>query len=479
MYPSSSSSSSLLLLLLRITSYLLIILLIFHNVNGELATIQRYIGINRNKKGTKRFTKWLKKYGFKLNKYAKIQFDEKHGMHCVTTGPIGQEEELIRSPNKMLIPPKIPKLRKKLRQFTEKERLILRLIYEVRQGKKSKWHIYFTILPTMEELYHPIFWTSTEFRYLTNSYAYHNLMAKLKLFNKFYDRVVEANLFSPFVNMEELKWATSIVESRAFTIKKLKGKHRLNNKPFLAPLADMLNHDPETEVGWKLGAIDEEDSIKEDKTFFRIFTLRPYNHKGKQLMNNYNSALSSIDLLMNYGFAHTDPSVYDHLPLQIDIPKTSKLLEERKMIREFMNISNSIALHWNTPVPTDLINLVLIIQMTEDEVTKSVDEEKIIIMESEEHLQSAYELILGTLDNLKVGYSDTLSWDNEDESSYDQLQKHRIMYAKRVVKNEAKVLDSNIEKIKMLIDGEDINNNLHRNNNDEEDDDDDTSKEDL
>ena len=198
-----------------------------------------------------------------------------------------------------------------------------------------------------------------------------------------------------------------------------------------------------------------------------------------QLMNNYNSALSSIDLLMNYGFAHTDPSVYDHLPLQIDIPKTSKLLEERKMIREFMNISNSIALHWNTPIPTDLINLVLIIQMTEDEVTKSVDEEKLIIMESEEHLQSAYELILGTLDNLKVGYSDTLSWDNEDESSYDQLQKHRIMYAKRVVKNEAKVLDSNIEKIKMLIDGEDINNNLHRNDNDEEDDDDDTSKEDL
>ena len=40
-----------------------------------------------------------------------IQFDEKHGMHCVTTGPIGQEEELIRSPNVMLIPPKIPKLR--------------------------------------------------------------------------------------------------------------------------------------------------------------------------------------------------------------------------------------------------------------------------------------------------------------------------------------------------------------------------------
>ena len=24
------------------------------------------------------------------------------------------------------------------------------------------------------------------------------------------------------------------------------------------------------------------------------------------------------------------------------------------MIREFMNISNSIALHWNTPIPTDL-----------------------------------------------------------------------------------------------------------------------------
>eukprot|EP00943_MAST-04B_sp_MAST-4B-sp1_P000785 g785.t1 len=384
-------------------------------------------------------------------------------MHSVTTAEIAEEEEIIRSPSNMLIPPSIPKQRSKLRQFTEKERLILRLIHEVRKGKKSKWNTYFSILPAINDLFHPIFWTSKEVQYLSGSYAYHHLMAKLKHFNAFYDKVVQANIFSPYVKMEELKWATSIVDSRAFTIKKLKGKHRLNNKPFLAPLADVLNHHTETKVGWKLGAVDAKPTdndgdnnnrSKDKKTYFRIFALTPYTNRngGEEVVNNYNNELTSVALLMNYGFVHMNPSKIDHLPLQIDIPKDVALYEERQIIREFMNISSSILMYWKQPIPEKLIELVLIIQMDEAEVKRSLDEEKIVVIESEEHLQKAYTLLRGTFANLKSGYSGVFtSWESEDEDEFDEIQSRRIMYAKRVVLHEIKVIDHHIENINSMI----------------------------
>jgi hypothetical protein len=429
--------------------------------NGSDVQLLKNIGVNRSRKGAKKFTKWLKKNGFVLHTNAEIKYDKTKGMHGVTTGEIAEEEEIIRSPSNMLIPPSIPKQRSKLRQFTEKERLILRLIYEVRKGKKSKWNTYFSILPTINDLLHPIFWISKEVQYLSGSYAYHHLMAKLKHFNAFYDKVVQAKLFSPFVEMEELKWATCIVDSRAFTIKKIKGKHRLNNKPFLAPLADILNHHTETKVGWKLGAVDAkptdndgDNNNKDQKTYFRIFALNPYPNPngGEELVNNYNNELTSVALLMNYGFVHMNPSRIDHLPLQIDIPKDVALYEERQLIREFMNISSSLLMYWNKPIPEKLIELVLIIQMDEAEVKRSLDEEKIVVIESEEHLHNAYTLLKGTFANLKSGYSGVFTkWESDDEDEFDVKQRRRIMYAKRVVSHEIKVIDYHIENINRMI----------------------------
>ena len=241
-------------------------------------------------------------------------------MHCVAKGRILSEEEIIRSPSKMLLPPSIPKQRSKLQQFSLKERLVLRLVYEVRKGDNSKWATYFSILPKIENMHHPLFWTSTEANILTGTYAQHNFMAKLKSFNEFYDKAVQAKVLSPFPLMEELKWAQSIVDSRAFTIKKLKGKHRLNNKPFLAPLADMLNHDPEINVGWKLGSVAANEKnyneVEKKRSYFRIFTLNSYGSKAgeTELVNNYNNELTGINMLMNYGFVYDTPTRIDHLP---------------------------------------------------------------------------------------------------------------------------------------------------------------------
>lgn len=54
-----------------------------------------------------------------------------------------------------------------------------------------------------------------------------------------------------------VRWAASIVASRAFTLaaraRAGAPPHALSGVPFLAPGADMLNHSPAARVGWVLG----------------------------------------------------------------------------------------------------------------------------------------------------------------------------------------------------------------------------------
>ena len=427
---------------------------VFRSSAERLEKFFSAVGTQRNKNGLSLFKKWMQKHGFVLHANAMLKYDKSKGMHCVAKGRILSEEEIIRTPSKLLLPPSIPKQRSKLRQFSLKERLVLRLVYEVRKGNNSKWAAYFSILPKIENMHHPLFWTSTEANILTGTYAQHNLMAKLKGFNKFYDKVVQANVLSPFPLMEELKWAQSIVDSRAFTIKKLKGKHRLNNKPFLAPLADMLNHDPDIKVGWKLGSVaaNEKNYNKDKKklSYFRIFTLNAYGPEAgeTELVNNYNNELTSISMLMNYGFVYDTPTRIDHLPLNIDIPQTLELYEEREMIRDFMGVPKSLMLYYERPMPDGLLHLTLIIQMSTDEVTSSVDEEKLLVLESDKHLVNAYTLLRDTLNTLLTGYGEiAIDGQHDDDDEVDMRQ----LYAKRIVRNEIAILDYHLQQLDTLI----------------------------
>ena len=168
------------------------------NSTERLEKFFSVVGTQRNKNGPSFFKKWMQKHGFVLHANAMLKYDKSKGMHCVAKGRILSEEEIIRSPSKMLLPPSIPKQRSKLQQFSLKERLVLRLVYEVRKGDNSKWATYFSILPKIENMHHPLFWTSTEANILTGTYAQHNFMAKLKSFNEFYDKAVQAQVLSPF-----------------------------------------------------------------------------------------------------------------------------------------------------------------------------------------------------------------------------------------------------------------------------------------
>ena len=63
-------------------------------------------------------------------------------------------------------------------------------------------------------------------------------------------------------------------------------------------------------------------------------------------------------------------------------------------------------LQYEQPMPDGLLHLTLIIQMSIDEVTSSVDEEKLLVLESYKHLVDAYTLLRGTLSNLVTGYGE-------------------------------------------------------------------------
>ena len=169
---------------------------------------------------------------------------------------------------------------------------------------------------------------------------------------------------------------------------------------------------------------------------------------GIELVNNYNNELTSINMLMNYGFVYDKPSKIDHLPLNIDIPKTLELYEERKIIREFMSVPKSLMLYFDQPMPDGLLHLTLIIQMSTDEVASSVDEEKLVVLESDKHLVDAYTLLKRTLADLKAGYGKTANEEKHiDASGLDMRQ----LYAKRVVKNEIAILNYHLQQLDVLI----------------------------
>lgn len=80
---------------------------------------------------------------------------------------------------------------------------------------------------------------------------------------------------------DDLKWALSIVESRSFTVSKPSNtSHELHERPFLAPLADFLNHNPSAEVGWSVGRNAEDD-------VFQVTSVSSYNRAGEEVFNHY------------------------------------------------------------------------------------------------------------------------------------------------------------------------------------------------
>ena len=80
---------------------------------------------------------------------------------------------------------------------------------------------------------------------------------------------------------DDLRWALSIVQSRALRVFKTRAQdHALHDTPFLAPGADLMNHQPAAQVGWRVGNAADGGALD-------ISTHTAYPRAGMEVFNQY------------------------------------------------------------------------------------------------------------------------------------------------------------------------------------------------
>ena len=165
--------------------------------------------------------------------------------------------------------------------WSDTQLLALRLLDERRRGRASHWAPYLAILPPVAagsdggggeggddgrfvRGFGPRFGNTLHFapaerKLLDGTYAASVAEAMDQYVARFHGDVAKAmraaddDSEAPF-SRAEVAWAVSAVNSRAFTVKKLRdAAHALNERPFLAPGADVFNHGAGARVGWRLG----------------------------------------------------------------------------------------------------------------------------------------------------------------------------------------------------------------------------------
>lgn len=212
-------------------------------------------------------------------------------------------------------------------RFDDHERLVLRLLEERARGRKSQWAPYLKLLPRPETSTSAYFFGQPELDALRGTYVatvIADLHARLD------DFAARAAAWAAATrrdvadfDLEGLRWASAMVRSRAFSIKKTSNEaHPLNMRPFLAPGADFLNHDVDAFVAWRLG--------ESKNGAFQVFTREDLaGGARREVFNNYQKFGNTM-LLAHYGFV-VDGNAFDSLPLRIQPPQSgSEELDARR-----------------------------------------------------------------------------------------------------------------------------------------------------
>ena len=171
--------------------------------------------------------------------------------------------------------------------FDPLEMLSVRLLYEVGLGMKSKWANYLRILPTLDELKHmPLFWddAAVDSEKLAGTFLRYEIMSSTKRVETLHQKMVGSKILPRYTpTLLEVKWAVSIVFSRAFMVQKeVKTTLRLDGMPFLAPLADMLNHGYGSKIRYTLGSNAPKVKRKKQKQKrkFKIIGLQTFKQSS-------------------------------------------------------------------------------------------------------------------------------------------------------------------------------------------------------
>ena len=343
----------------------------------------KLVGTDRwDKDGINNFEKWLKSKGFRLHSNAVIKrYYSSHGQNIfvqVVNGSISPGDEIVACPYRLLLPPWLPKQNAKRWDgvFSSREMLYVRLLHEARLGERSEWAAYLRILPSAKELkYLPIFWSDKEINAekLTGTFFRSELVSKLNRVEELYQKIIDSKILSPqFPTMTEVKWAVGIVDSRSFMVKKeVKNKLRLDGVPFLAPLADILNHGHSSEVGYQLGKIRKKKRKKKrKKSFFRMLSMQTFQN-SQELTQNYlthsKAFNSNSKTYIHYGFCSDRILPTDSIALDFKIPEDADINNKRREeVRQQTKTPSSFFIYNEKARPENMIDWFLIMQMEEE-----------------------------------------------------------------------------------------------------------------
>ena len=245
------------------------------------------------------------------------------GRGLIAYRKIQQGEKIIEIPESMILKSNNSNLDKQfMENLNEYDALAILIIQQQTMGEKSKWKIYFDILPNQFDLNLVFRWKLPDLIFLKGSKI---LRASLHLKEKINTQYLflEKEIFSKnllkypkkLFNIQSWEWALSLLLSRAIFLQNIK-------KISLVPYADFINHNP-----FSTSFINCKQIAFSDSNEIIMYSDKDYN-KFDQIFATYGQK-NNLELLVLYGFM-LERNPFDSIDLRISLSPNDKIYLKKK-----------------------------------------------------------------------------------------------------------------------------------------------------
>lgn len=253
---------------------------------------------------------------------------EPSGRGLLAFKKIQKGEKLFEIPDNMVLKEKLNSdVKKNLYFLNEYDSLAIFIIKEQTIGEKSKWRIYFEILPEEKELNLVFRWSYPDVVFLRGSKI---IKASIYLKEKIkiqYSRI-EKKIFSQnrlkypesIFNIQSWEWAICLLLSRAIFLQNIE-------QIALVPYADFINHNP-----FSTSYINSKQVAFSKSKEITMYSDKDYN-KFDQIFTTYGQK-SNLELLILFGFI-LERNPFDSIELRISLSsKDSLFLKKENFLRD-------------------------------------------------------------------------------------------------------------------------------------------------
>jgi len=230
---------------------------------------------------------------------------------------------LIEIPENLILKKSLKENRSEDLSFlNEYDSLAIKAIQERAIGEKSKWKVYYEILPKEKDLNLVFRWKISDIVFLRGSKVL-NASFYLKEKIKIQFLRIEKTIFSKnrlvypekIFNLQSWEWAISLLLSRAIFLQNMK-------KIALVPYADFINHNPfsTSYINSKKIAFSENNEIV-------MYADKDYN-KFDQIFTTYGQK-TNLELLVLYGFI-IERNPFDSIELRVALSTKDELYNKKE-----------------------------------------------------------------------------------------------------------------------------------------------------